>query len=93
MAEDYNSYDEASEKKMVWLESFFSLDQIISKIEACDKDCKSCTLTERNECLLDCKEFIRSIALSLKELFSHLIPVTVIEKVDAEKKVVESFYS
>jgi len=77
-----------SEFKMTWLENFYTLDKMLSTIETCDKDCKSCSPAAKNDCVLENKEMIHSIVLILKDMFSLLIDIdgidVVVEKQDEQ---------
>lgn len=64
---------EAAEYKHAWLENFFTIDEIKSKIETCDKSCSTCNEQDKNDCLLECKEYIYSMATMFKDFLKHLL--------------------
>ncbi|MBN2153871.1 MAG: hypothetical protein JW839_20605 [Candidatus Lokiarchaeota archaeon] len=56
----------AEEFKMVWLENLLDVEKIIALMESCDKECSKCTKEQKNDCLLEMRESIHSLAIHFK---------------------------
>ena len=51
---------------MVWMENLLGIEKIIELMEGCDKQCSNCTKEEKNDCLLEMRESIHSLAIHFK---------------------------
>jgi len=69
--------DEALEYKMIWLENYYNVDQILEHIEDCSKECTTCNHDEQVDCRLEMREAIHSLALTVKELVKMWVNATV----------------
>ncbi len=56
----------AEEFKMIWLENLLDVEKIINIMESCDKECTKCTKEQKNDCLLEMRESIHSLAIHFK---------------------------
>ena len=59
----------------LWLENNLDIDKILEILENCDKDCKTCDRTDKNDCLLEQRESLHSLAIMFKKLVQSLIHV------------------
>ena len=51
---------------MIWMENLLGIEKIIELMEGCDKQCSNCTKEEKNDCLLEMRESIHSLAIHFK---------------------------
>jgi hypothetical protein len=51
---------------MIWLENLLNVEKIINMMESCDKECNKCTKEQKNDCLLEMRESIHSLAIHFK---------------------------
>jgi hypothetical protein len=58
--------DMAEEFKMIWLENLLDVEKIINMMETCDKECSKCTKEQKNDCLLEMRESMHSLAIHFK---------------------------
>ncbi|MHA1748541.1 MAG: hypothetical protein ACTSVI_00425 [Promethearchaeota archaeon] len=75
------------DNKLIWMENLFDIEKIIKMMESCDKDCKTCSLADKNDCLLEMRESIHSLAIHFKDsIFSF---VELLKKVEnKEEKII-----
>nr|MDO8116750.1 hypothetical protein [Candidatus Sigynarchaeota archaeon] len=67
--------------KHIWLENLFDLEKIINMMESCDKECNKCTKEQKNDCMLEMRESIHSLAIHFKNaIFSFVESVNNAEK-------------
>lgn len=67
------------EYRHIWLENMLTIDEIVAMMENCDKDCENCTKEERNDCLLEMRESIHSLAISFKNAIHSFLLLCNIE--------------
>lgn len=51
---------------LIWMENLFDVEKIIKLMESCDKCCKNCSKEEKNDCLVEMRESIHSLAIHFK---------------------------
>ncbi|MFX0100898.1 MAG: hypothetical protein ACFFCS_15085 [Candidatus Hodarchaeota archaeon] len=54
------------ELDLVWMENLFDIEKIIKLMECCDKSCQNCSKDEKNDCLIEMRESIHSLAIHFK---------------------------
>ena len=84
--------EEIQEMRHAWLENHFTLDQILGLIETCDKHCKSCKFEQHDDCHVEMRESIHSLAAIVKDLCAQLLLGNVVPKEERVEKKVESPY-
>ncbi len=52
--------------KHLWLENLLDMEKIINLMESCDKECNKCTREQKNDCILEMRESIHSLAIHFK---------------------------
>ncbi|MHA1370403.1 MAG: hypothetical protein ACTSWN_07115 [Promethearchaeota archaeon] len=71
--------------KILWMENLLSIEKIKELMENCDKDCHNCTKDEKNDCLLEMRESIHSLALHFKNAIFAFVEFLEKEKNDRER--------
>jgi hypothetical protein len=66
----------SDEFKLVWLENLFDAEKIIDIMETCDKDCANCSKDQKNDCLLEMRESIHSLAIHFKKAILAFVEIT-----------------
>ena len=66
----------AEEFKLVWLENLLDTEKIIEMLESCDKECSKCTKEQKNDCLLEMRESIHSLAIHFKKAILSFVELT-----------------
>ncbi|HME52803.1 MAG TPA: hypothetical protein VKM55_11340 [Candidatus Lokiarchaeia archaeon] len=64
------------EFKLVWLENLLDTEKIIDLMETCDKQCSKCTKEQKNDCLLEMRESIHSLAIHFKSAILSFVELT-----------------
>ena len=66
----------AEEFKLVWLVNLLDTEKIIDLMESCDKECSKCTKEQKNDCLLEMRESIHSLAIHFKKAILSFVDLT-----------------
>ena len=66
----------AEEFKLLWLENLLDAEKIIGLMESCDKECSKCTKEQKNDCLLEMRESIHSLAIHFKNAILSFVELT-----------------
>jgi hypothetical protein len=77
----------SDEFKMLWLENLFDAEKIIEMMESCDKDCSRCTKEQKNDCILEMRESIHSLAIHFKKAILSFVELTENQPGDQEIKI------
>nr|MDO8114151.1 hypothetical protein [Candidatus Sigynarchaeota archaeon] len=64
------------EFKILWLENLLDIEKIINILESCDKECTKCTKEQKNDCLLEMRESIHSLAIHFKNAIYSFVQLT-----------------
>ena len=66
----------SEEFKLLWLENLLDTEKIIDLMESCDKECNKCTKEQKNDCLLEMRESLHSLAIHFKKCILGFVELT-----------------
>lgn len=66
----------SDEFKILWLENLLDTEKIIETMESCDKECTRCSKEQKNDCLLEMRESIHSLAIHFKKAILTFVQLT-----------------
>lgn len=66
----------SDEFKLLWLENLLDTEKIVDIMESCDKNCAKCSKEQKNDCLLEMRESIHSLAIHFKKAILSFVELT-----------------
>jgi len=85
--------NDESEFDLVWSGSLLDVERILAMMEDCSKECCSCSRDDKDDCRLELRECVHSLAKIIKQAVLSMIEQATKEKPSLPEKPVEMLYS
>jgi len=64
---------EDDEYDLLWSGAILDIEKIVSMMKNCDKECRSCTKVEKDDCFLELRESVHSLAMIVKNAILSMV--------------------
>lgn len=81
------------EFQIAWAHDILDLEKMLAIIEDCSKECCSCSRDDKDDCRLEIREAVHSLAIIVKTAILSIVEASTKEKEEVEEKATPPMYS